>query len=100
MDIERDKNTGTEQTHAAEHTSMHIGEIRELAKHFDAASIEQCMELALQNKPNPCYSAGDLEDIMNVLAKASFVKAQQEQGESLAEAIRELGKRIRAVQDE
>jgi hypothetical protein len=88
--------TGTEHTHPA----MHIAEIRELAKRFDADAIEQCMELALHNQPNPCYAAGELEDVMNVLAKASFVKELTDKGMSIAEAIRELGKRIRAVQGE
>lgn len=86
--------TGTHSTHP----SLHIAEIRELARRYDADSIEQCMELALQNQPNPCYGAGDLEEVMNVLAKANFVSEQTEKGMTIAEAIRELGKRIRAVQ--
>ncbi|MGD9385744.1 MAG: hypothetical protein PVF28_04260 [Thioalkalispiraceae bacterium] len=88
--------TETEQKHQA----MHIAEIRDLAKRFDANTIEKCMQLALENKDNPCYSGGELEEVMNVLAKASFVKEQTDEGMSLAEAIRELGKRIRAVQGE
>jgi len=83
-----------QQTHA----TMHIAEIRELAKQFDADSIQQCMERARQNKPNPCYTAGEQEEVMNVLAKADFVTAQIQQGRSMAEAIRELGKRVRSLQ--
>lgn len=82
------------------HPNMHIAEIRALAKRFDAAAIDQCMTLALENKPNPCYAAGELEEVMNVLAKTSFVTAQIAQGQSMAEAIRELGKRVRSLIDE
>lgn len=78
--------------------AMHIPEIRDLSKRFDAGAIEQCIELVLQNKLNPCYSAGGQEEVMNVLAKANFVTEQIEQGKTLAEAIRELGKRIRLIQ--
>ena len=76
----------------------HIKEIRELANHFSAEAIENCMQLALEGKENPCFQAGKLEEMMNVLAKASFVREQIEQGSSLGDAIRELGKRMRAAQ--
>lgn len=78
--------------------SMHISEIRDLANRFSSEAIEKCIQLAMENKENPCYSAIELEDAMNVLAKANFVKSQMEQGMSLAEAIRDLGNRIRSVQ--
>jgi hypothetical protein len=78
--------------------SINIREIRDVANRFDTNSIESCIQLAMENKENPCYSAFELEDAMNVLAKANFVKSQMEQGMSLAEAIRDLGKRIRSVQ--
>ncbi len=80
--------------------SMHLTEVRDLAKQFDTNEIAQCMELALQNKQNPCYTTGKLEEVMNVLAKASFVKAQTQLGRSIAEAMRELGKRVRSLQGE
>jgi hypothetical protein len=56
------------------------------------------MEQALQGKHNPCYSAVAAEEVITVLAKAGFVKKQMQQGLLLAEAIRELGKRIRSIQ--
>ena len=79
---------------------IHIAEIRELAKRFSADQIENCMELVLQHQDNPCFDKEEAEEAMNVLAKAEFVKAQMEQGSTLAEAMRELGRRIRAAQGE
>ena len=77
---------------------MAIAEVRELASRFDAESIEKCTELALRGQKNPCYAAGELENVMNVLAKVSFVRGQMLLGKSLALAIRELGSRMRAIQ--
>ncbi len=80
--------------------STHISEIRDLAKRFDANALEKCMQRALQNKDNPCYAADEFEDVINVLAKANFVTTQMQQGQTIAGAIRELGKRIRSIQGE
>lgn len=78
--------------------SINIREIRDVANRFDADSIETCIQLAMDNKENPCYPTDELEQAMNILAKASFVRNQMKQGMTLAVAIRELGKRIRSIQ--
>lgn len=78
--------------------SNQIQDVRDLAKRFNPQAIDQCMQLALEEKANPCYSANEIEDVMNVLAKASFVSGYMQKGHSMSEAIRELGKRIRSLQ--
>ena len=78
--------------------SFYIREIRDVANRFDSDSINSCIQLAMDNKENPCYASDELENAMSILAKASFVRGQMEQGVSLALAIRELGKRIRLLQ--
>ena len=80
--------------------SINIREIRDVANRFDADSIEICIQLAMENKENPCYPNDELEEIMNVLAKSLFVKRQMEQGKTSAEAIRVLGQRIRTLQND
>ena len=80
------------------HSPMPIAQIRAVATRFDAEAIETCIQLALKKKDNPCYDADGVEEIMLVLAKVKFVRNKMEQGTSLAEAIRELGKRIRSFQ--
>lgn len=77
----------------------HIADIRRLASRFDARAIEQCIQLALAKQANPCYSAEESTEVLNVLAKSSFVIGQMQEGLSLAQAIRELGRRMRAIQD-
>ena len=78
--------------------SINIKEIREIVNRFGSDAIEECMQLVMAGKVNPCYSKPETEDMMNVLAKASFVRTQIEKGSSQPEAIRELGNRIRLIQ--
>ncbi len=77
----------------------HIPEVRELAKRFSAEEIEGCIHHQLDEGDNPCAPDESAEEAMSVLAKAEYARSLvEEQGMSLSEAIRELGRRIRAVQ--
>ena len=80
--------------------SINMREIRNVANGFDADTIETCIQLAMKNKDNPCYPNDELEETINVLAKGLFIRSQMEQGLSLAHAARELGKRIRSLQND
>ncbi len=80
------------------HQDMHLAEIRELAQRFSADSIDKCMQQELEEGSNPCYSDSEVEEVMNVLAKSQFVRSRVDEGKNLSEAIRELGRRIRAIQ--
>jgi len=76
-----------------------IREIRELAQRFSEAEIEGCIHHQLDAGNNPCAPDESAEDAMAVLAKADYVRKLMEgQGYSLSQAIRELGRRIREVQ--
>jgi hypothetical protein len=77
---------------------MHIGEIRELAKRFTPQQLEDCIGRQLSEGSNPCDTEASVEETINVLAKAEYVKHLVEQGMSVNEAIRELGRRVRAAQ--
>jgi hypothetical protein len=81
-----------------EHAHLPLAEIRELARRFTPEQIETCIQAELEDKNNPCYQDQDIMEVVNVLAKAEFVRRQMEVGQSLPEAIRELGRRIRAAQ--
>ena len=79
-------------------SGIHVKEIRELARRFSAEQIEKCIQAELEDKTNPCYQDEDIMTVVNVLSKAEFVKSLVEQGWRLPDAIRELGRRIRAAQ--
>jgi hypothetical protein len=55
------------------------------------------MELALEGQPNPCYTKQDEVEVINVLAKAGLVSDLMQKGYSLKGAMRELGRRMRAI---
>lgn len=91
-----------EEKHQAEplpRQDMHIAEIRELARRFTPEELEGCIQQELADGENPCDQEGSIEETMNVLAKAEYVRHLVDQGTPLAAAIRELGRRIRAVQE-
>jgi hypothetical protein len=76
-----------------------IREVRELAGRFSAEEIEGCIHHQLDEGSNPCAPEEQAEEAMNVLAKAEYVRRLMDQGKSLSEAIRDLGRRIRSVQE-
>jgi hypothetical protein len=80
------------------HQDLHLAEVRRLAQEYSAETIEKCLQQEIDEGSNPCYSDTEVEAVMNVLAKSEFVRSQMEQGKKVGEAIRELGKRIRAIQ--
>ena len=77
--------------------SIPVVEIRRLAAEFDHATLEQCLELAVEGEPNPCYTNQDEMEMVNVLAKAGVVSDLMEKGYTLRGAMRELGRRMRAI---
>ncbi len=79
---------------------MHIAEIRELARRFSPAELETCIQQQLSGGSNPCEEEGSPEDTISVLAKAEYVRHLVENGMPLGAAIRELGRRIRALQQD
>jgi uncharacterized protein YoaH (UPF0181 family) len=79
--------------------AIHVKEIRELARRYTAEEIEACIAQQLGAGTNPCEAGESTTEIVNVLAKAEYVQhLMQEKGMTIGEAIRELGRRIRAVQ--
>lgn len=77
---------------------FHIAEIRELAARFRAEEIEGCLEQQIQQGENTCFVIGPSEHIISELSKAEFVRNLMEKRIPLAEAIRELARRIRQIQ--
>ncbi|MEF8793698.1 hypothetical protein [Thiohalorhabdus sp.] len=76
-----------------------VREIRELARRFSEAEIENCIHHQLDAGNNPCAPDESAKEAMAVLAKAEYVRQlMEEPGYSLSQAIRELGRRIRQVQ--
>lgn len=77
---------------------LHPAEIRALAQRFNPDECEICMREQLEEGASVCEPSAKIEEIAGVPAKAEFVKARMAQGATLVEAMRELGRWIRAFQ--
>jgi len=78
--------------------SIHIKEIRELAKKYSHHEIEGCIASQIEEGENLCHPGGRTEQVVNELAKAGFVRDMVDKGTPLGEAVRLLAERIRLVQ--
>jgi len=90
----------TNEATPSPHPDLHLAEVRALAQRFGPEELEACIRDQLKEGANICEPSGRTEEIVGVLAKAEFVKALMEKGFTLSEAIRELGRRMRAVQQQ
>ena len=75
-----------------------IKEIRELARKFTPEEIEGCITDQMSTGQNVCLAGGPPDRVVGELAKAEFVRELMEKkGMSLADALRELARRIRLL---
>ncbi len=79
---------------------MDVKEIKELAKKFSPEQIEGCITQQLETGKNVCLKNPSAEYIINELSKAEFIKKLMGEGMELADALRELAKRMRNIQRE
>lgn len=75
-----------------------IQHIREIAKRFTPEQIEGCITQQLETGMNVCHIDETTEKTINELAKAEVVRELMDQGMDLADALRELARRMRLVQ--
>ena len=77
---------------------MDIKHIREIAKKYAPEQIEGCITQQIETGKNMCLTDETSEKIINELSKAEVVSELMDQGMDLADALRELARRIRLVQ--
>lgn len=78
--------------------AIDLKEIKELSKRFTPEQIEGCITQQLETGENVCLRDESSEKIINELAKARFIRSLMDEGMSLADALRELARRMRQVQ--
>ncbi len=77
-----------------------IKELKKLAKKFTPEQIEGCITQQIESGENVCIRNEPSEKVISELAKAEFVKdLMAEKGISLADALRELAKRMRMLKE-
>ncbi len=75
-----------------------IKQIKEIAKRFTPEQIEGCITQQIETGENICLRNESTEKIITELSKAEFIRDLINKGISLADALRELARRMRLVQ--
>jgi hypothetical protein len=78
--------------------SDELKQIKDIAQRFTPEEIESCITNQVETGENSCLTDVRSEKIINRLSKAGVVRDFMNQGMSLADALRELAKRMRLLQ--
>ena len=76
---------------------MKSSELKKITEQFTLEQIEQCIGQQLAKGENSCNVIDESDRVITALSKATVVRELLDQGMDFHQALRELGKRIRAV---
>jgi len=76
---------------------METRELKKLVEKYSVEKLEACIAQQVSVGENACGVTGGEDEVMAELSKAEVVRELMDEGRSLAEALRELGRRIRSV---
>ncbi len=76
---------------------MKTSEIKELVEKYTPEQLETCIVQQLEKGENLCNIVDQTDKVVAELSKAAVIQELMGQGMSFSEALRELGRRIRAV---
>ncbi len=81
---------------------MKTQELKKIVEKYTAGQLEACIRQQLEKGENACEIVDETDQVIAELSKAEVVRELMEQGMRFSDALRELGRRIRAVygQDE
>ncbi len=79
---------------------VNVKEIRDLAKKFSPDQIEECITQQLETGENVCLRDYSTQVVVGELAKAEFIKRLMGEGMSLADALKELARRMRLIHEQ
>ncbi len=76
---------------------METKDLKKLAETYSIDRLESCIRQQLEKGKNECEIIDDTDEVIAALSKAEVMRELMDQGMSFSEALRELGRRIRAV---
>ncbi len=76
---------------------METKELKKLIDAFSKEQLEKCIQQQIEKGENACTIIDDADEIITALSKAEVVRELMDEGRTFSEALRELGRRIRAV---
>jgi hypothetical protein len=76
---------------------MDTGDLKKLAEKYSPEQLEACIRQQLEKGENACDLVDETDEVITALSKAEVVRELMDQGLTFSQALRELGKRIRAI---
>ncbi len=76
-----------------------ITSVRELVRTFTVKQLASCLDEQIAGQSNNCFSNRPESEPVDMLARAAYVKGLTEIGMTLSQAMRELGRNMRALQE-
>jgi len=76
---------------------MKTADLKKVVDRFTVPQIESCIQQQLSKGDNTCNIVDSADEVIAELSRAEVVRELMDEGRSFSEALRELGKRIRAV---
>ncbi len=76
---------------------METKELKKLIETFSVEQLEACIRQQLEKGENACNIIDETDEIIATLSKAEVVREIMDEGRTFSDALRELGRRIRAV---
>lgn len=76
---------------------METKELRKLVEKYSVEQLEACILQQVSKGANECDLIDNDNEVITELSEAEVVREMMDEGRSFSEALRELGRRIRAV---
>ncbi len=76
---------------------MDTRELKKLADKYSPEQLETCISQQLEKGENACDLVDETDEVITALSKAEVIRELMDQGMRFSDALRELGKRIRAI---
>lgn len=76
---------------------MDTKDLKKLTEKYSIDRLETCIRQQLEKGENECEIVDKTDEVITALSKAEVMRELMDQGMSFSEALRELGRRIRAV---
>jgi hypothetical protein len=76
---------------------MKTHDVKKLAEKYSPEQIEACIRQQIEKGENACDIIDETDEVITALSEAEVVRELMDQGMTLSDALRELGRRIRAV---
>ena len=76
---------------------MKTQDLKNITEKYSADQLEACIRQQLAKGENACEIVDGSDSVIEDLSKAEVVRELMDQGMKFSDALRELGRRIRAV---